>query len=318
MHQCGLLDDAGWKEAMEGCDLVCHCASPFPIGGVPLEELLPPAREGTLRVLKFAKAAGVRRVVVTSSVAAISGGRETGSGPGGAFHEEDWSVPEKCQPYTRSKVRRQRNAIWWTSTPPPHRLTLSSLQVEAERAARDWCDANDLEMVAINPVYVQGPILAQRHGASSSSATLCKRLLNGSMPATPRIGIAAVDVRDVADAHVKGLSPDLPAGGRYLLDGGAVWMTDIASTFREKFSSFPVPKFTAPYALMWLMSWWDSDVKATLSSVNAFPKHINAKSKTELGIEYRDPMQSFVAMAESLIAFGLVEGPAGKTVAPGS
>ena len=168
-----LMDDAGWAEAVAGCSHVAHVASPFPPGAVKHEDdLIVPAREGALRALRFAKAAGVGRFVMTSSVAAIAYGH---------------MGPER--PYTEAD---------WTDVNAPGLGAYVKSKTVAERAARDWVAANGgtLMFCTINPSAVLGPLLSDDF---STSIEFVKRLIDGSMPGFPRLGFAVVDVRDLAE-----------------------------------------------------------------------------------------------------------------------
>ncbi|MBV8238360.1 MAG: NAD-dependent epimerase/dehydratase family protein, partial [Sphingomonas sp.] len=172
-----LEQDAGWAEAMAGCSHVAHVASPFPAGAVSDEVLIPPARDGALRALRFAKAAGVKRFVLTSSVAAIAYGHPPANGA--AFTERDWTDINApgVGAYIKSKT-------------------------VAERAARDWMAEHGagMEFCSVNPSAVLGPVLSDDY---STSIQFVQRLLDGSVPGFPRIGFAVVDVRDLADLHVR-------------------------------------------------------------------------------------------------------------------
>ena len=175
-----LMADAGWAEAMAGCGACAHVASPLP-SGVPkdADELIVPARDGALRALRAAKAAGVRRFVMTSSVAAISYGRGRGVHH---FTEADWTDLSQpgLTPYIQSKT-------------------------VAERAARDWMarEGGGMEYCSICPSVVLGPVWSRDY---SSSVMVVRALLDGRMAACPDIGFGIVDVRDVADLHVRALT----------------------------------------------------------------------------------------------------------------
>ena len=186
-----LAADAGWGEAVTGCEDVLHIASPFP-PAVPRDEdeLILPARDGTLQVLRAARDAGVRRVVMTSSFAAI------GYGPtpaGRQFDERDWTDPTQpgLDPYLKSKTI-------------------------AERAAWDFIggDGSDLELTVINPVGIFGPVLGPDY---ASSIGLIQRMLAGQMPALPRMFFNIVDVRDVAAVQLLALELPAAAGQRFIL-----------------------------------------------------------------------------------------------------
>ena len=194
--------DAGWAEAMAGCSHVAHVASPLP-AGVPrnADELIVPARDGALRALRAAKAAGVQRFVMTSSVAAISYGRGRGVHH---FTEADWTDPARpgISPYIQSKTI-------------------------AERAARDWVarEGGDMAYCSICPSVVLGPVWSRDY---SASVVIVKKLLDGSMGACPDIGFGIVDVRDVADLHVRALKAPGMAGERFIASGRFMKLREIA------------------------------------------------------------------------------------------
>jgi dihydroflavonol-4-reductase len=174
--------------------------------------LIRPAREGTLRVLRAAARSGVHRVVMTSSGGAISYGRGSRSTP---FTEDDWSVPDPSDTsaYERSKL-------------------------EAERAAWAWTAANpaSAELVTICPGAVIGPAIGRQLSTSSQIIT---KLIDGSLPGLPRIGFPLVDVRDVADLHVRAMTAEVAAGQRYIGAGPFLWMSEIADIIRKEFTCMP-------------------------------------------------------------------------------
>ncbi|MEW9547283.1 SDR family oxidoreductase [Nonomuraea sp. NPDC050783] len=183
-----LTSDEGWATAVRGCDYVLHVASPFP-AAVPCHEddLIVPARDGALRVLRAARDAGVRRVVLTSSFAAMSYGHQSLDR---TFTEQDWTDPDgpRVSAYAKSKTL-------------------------AERAAWDFVDreGGSLELAVVNPVTVLGPVLGPD---LSTSSTLVRRLLNREIPALPRLSFALVDVRDVADLHLRAMTDPAARGER--------------------------------------------------------------------------------------------------------
>ncbi|MGW6283167.1 NAD-dependent epimerase/dehydratase family protein [Kribbella sp. NPDC055071] len=182
-----LLSDDGWAAAMDGCDEVHHVASPIAVADPEdPDDLIVPAREGTLRVLRAARAAGARRVVLTSSFAAVGYTPK----PGADFTEDDWTDPDTpgLATYPRSK------AI-------------------AERAAWDLLKDGTTELVAINPTAIFGPLLSRDTGAS---VALIQRMLNGTMTVVPRRYFGIADVRDVADLHVRAMAEPTAAGKRFL------------------------------------------------------------------------------------------------------
>src|ERR1700722_17263428 len=195
LAQADLSADAGWAEAAAGCDYVLHLASPFP-STVPKDEndLIAPARDGALRVLKAARDAGVQRVVLTSSFAAIGYGAPADRKA--SFTEEDWTnlKDPTVQPYPKSKTI-------------------------AERAAWDFIarEGGGLELAVVNPVLVLGPVLGPD---MSSSIVLIKRLLDGAMPGCPDLWFGTVDVRDVAAMHLKCMTDPAARGERFLATSG--------------------------------------------------------------------------------------------------
>jgi nucleoside-diphosphate-sugar epimerase len=193
--EADLMSDKGWAEAVAGCTYVLHVASPFPtVQPKDENELIVPAREGTLRVLRAARDAGVRRVVLTSSYAAIGYGHAPQSKP---FDEASWTVLDGpgVTPYVKSKTI-------------------------AERAAWDFVagDGNGLELAVVNPVGILGPVLGKD---LSSSVELLKSLMQGAVPAAPRTWFGLVDVRDVAGLHVLAMTSPAAKGERFLATGAA-------------------------------------------------------------------------------------------------
>lgn len=203
-----LTDDHGWDAAVAGCDYVLHVASPFPqTAPRSEEELIVPARDGTLRVLRAAMDAGVRRVVLTSSFAAVGYGHVDYAK---VFDEEDWTDPDgpDVQPYIRSKLL-------------------------AERAAWDFVarEGGALDLTVINPVGIFGPVL----GADlSASVDLVRQLLEGVPPA-PGLNFGMVDVRDLAALHLLAMTSEAAKGQRFIaVSGEPVTLSDIARTLRTK------------------------------------------------------------------------------------
>ena len=203
-----LMSDDGWAAAVAGCAEVHHVATPFPVTQpADPDELIVPAREGTLRVLRAAREAGARRVVLTSSFAAIGYTPK----PDADYTEDDWTDPDTpgLAPYPRSKT-------------------------VAERAAWDLMerDAGGTELVVVNPTFILGPTLTAE---LRSSMTLLKMMLEGTMEAVPRQRFGIVDVRDVADAHLRAMAVPEAAGRRFLAvgDGGTISFLELAGLLRE-------------------------------------------------------------------------------------
>ena len=279
-----LLRDNGWREAVAGCDYVLHVASPLG-AHVPEDEneLIVPAREGTLRVLRAARDAGVKRVVVTSSFAAIGYGHPPQAKP---FDETTWSNLDgpDVQAYPKSKTL-------------------------AERAAWDFIarEGNGLELAVVNPTAVFGPAL----GADfSESIGIIKALLDGAMPAVPRIHFGLVDVRDVADLHLRAMTSPKARGERFLaVAGETMSVLQVARLLRGKLGSKArrVPRFQAPDWMIRLAARRNPLARATLPSSGRVRRSTSAKAQNLLGWRPRGNEEMIVATAESLIRLGLVK-----------
>ncbi|MBW0445136.1 aldehyde reductase [bacterium M00.F.Ca.ET.228.01.1.1] len=206
--QADLTEDHGWAAAAAGCDYVLHVASPFPQHAPENEdELIVPARDGTLRILRAARDAGAKRVVLTSSFAAIGYGHTRYDK---VFDEEDWTDPNgpDVQPYIKSKTI-------------------------AERAAWDFIEreGGSLEMSVVNPVGIFGPVLGPD---ISASIAFVKQLLEG-VPPSPGFSFGMVDVRDLADLHIRAMTAEVANGQRFIaVSGDVVTLFDIAATLREQ------------------------------------------------------------------------------------
>ena len=273
-----LTADAGWPDAVSGCDFVLHVASPFPLGPPKHEDdLIVPAREGALRVLGAARDAGVKRVVMTSSFAAIGYGTSPRDTP---FSEEDWTNPdgEDVSAYAKSKTL-------------------------AERAAWDFIarEGGGLELSVVNPVGVFGPVLGSDF---STSLQLVKRLLDGAMPGIPRVAFGIVDVRDVADLHRRAMTDPAAAGERFLAVAGQfMTVAEIAALLRERMGAEAkkVPTRMLPNWLVRLVSVFDSSVRQIVPELGKQREASNAKAKSVLGWAPRSNDDALVASAESLL-----------------
>jgi nucleoside-diphosphate-sugar epimerase len=276
-----LARDDGWAEAAAGCDHVIHVASPIPIAAPKTEdELIVPARDGALRVLRAARDAGVRRVVLTSSCGAIYYGYPPQQAP---FDETSWTnLDGEMSAYVRSK------AI-------------------AERAAWDFMAAEGgaLELSVINPAGIFGPVLGPDF---SSSIELVKRLLNG-MPGCPRLYFGVVDVRDVADLHVRAMTHPAASGERFIaVSGEAMSMLDIATALKAGLgdAARKVPTRQLPDWLVRLMGVFSASVRPLVPLLGNVRNATSAKAERLLGWTPRSPEDAVVATAESLRKFGIV------------
>ena len=279
-----LMADAGWAEAAVGCDFVLHVASPFPVN-VPRheDELIVPAREGALRVLRAARGAGVKRVVQTSSFAAIGYGHPEVVRP---FTEHDWTAPEGggVTAYAKSKTL-------------------------AERAAWDFMarEGGDMELAVVNPVGVFGPAL----GADfSTSIEIIKRMMDGALPALPRITFGVVDVRDVADLHLRAMTDPAAAGERFLAVAGEfVSMRDIGLILKSRMGSAGrrVPTRELPDWLLRIVALFDKSVGQIVPELGKRKTATNEKARRVLGWSPRSTEDAIVATAESLVLLGLLK-----------
>jgi dihydroflavonol-4-reductase len=288
LFEADLESDKGWDEIVEGCTYVEHVASPFPAAAPADEnELIRPAVEGTLRVLRAAaKSSTVKRVVVTSSVAAVAYGHGD-SIQGRTLTEEDWSVPEKCEAYQKSKTLAERAAWDFIAKQPAGR---------------------GLELAVINPGFVAGPLSGPEIGTSGE---VVGRLVRRELPACPQIGFATVDVRDVALAHRLATEVPEAAGHRFIAAGDHVWMQDIGRMLAEEFGpkGYRPPTGQLPYALMWLVARFDKSVRLVLQYVGKKETVSHDKAVRMLGWKPRPVRETMIDMANSMIERGLIPAP---------
>ena len=279
-----LTQDAGWRDAVDGCDYVLHVASPL-VTYVPDDEneLIIPAREGTLRVLRAARAAAVRRVVITSSMGAIAYGHPPQSAP---FDETNWTNLDglDVQPYVKSKTL-------------------------AERAAWDFVagEGGGLELSVINPAGVFGPALGPDF---SGSIDIIKALLDGRMPAVPRIYFGLVDVRDVADLHLRTMTSPAAKGERFIaVAGETMSILEIAKVLRRELgrAARRVPRFQAPDWVVRLAARHNPMLRYALPMLGKIRRATSAKAQKVLGWTPRGNDEMIVVTAESLIRLGLVK-----------
>jgi nucleoside-diphosphate-sugar epimerase len=277
-----LENDAGWAQATDGCDYVLHVASPFPPSAPKHEdELIVPAREGTLRVLRASRDAGVKRVVLTSSFAAIGYGHEPQTTP---FNETNWTdIKGDTAAYVKSKTL-------------------------AERAAWDFIakEGGGLELSVVNPVAVFGPVLGPDF---SPSVLLLRRLMDGSVPGCPRLYFGVVDVRDVADLHIRAMTHPAAKGERFLaVAGDCMSILDIAKVLRRRVgaSAGKVPRFQLPDWLVRIAAMRNPAVKQILPELGKIKNSTNEKARRVLGWTPRSNEESIAAAAESLVRLGLL------------
>lgn len=276
-----LTADAGWAEAAAGCSYVLHGASPTPSGAQTREEdWIQPAVEGNLRVLRAARATGVKRVVLTSAFGAICAGHTSMQRP---FDETDWSdLSGKVWPYQKSKTL-------------------------AERAAWDFIarEGGGLELSAINPVAVLGPVLGADY---SHSIRMIKSMLTGQ--ASPQVNTCVVDVRDVADLHLRAMTHPAASGQRFIATAGAsMWMVDIAKVLRRRLGNVAgqVSLRVLPNWLVRLASLKNPSLKGIMPLLGVNLNATSDKARRLLGWTPRPREDAIVAAADSLIKLGLLK-----------
>ena len=283
-----LLNEESWIEAVKGCDYVYHTASPIPPleAQIPDENIIKPAVEGTLNVLKACVAAGtVKRVVVTSSAAAVSGGflipRDT------PYTEEDWVDESLVPAYERSKAL-------------------------AEKAAWDFVEKLEedkkFDLVVINPTLILGPPLT-RATAGATSVDSIKKVLTKEIPILIHISLAIIDVRDLAAIHIAAMETPEAAGQRYIANGQNLWWKEMADIMAEEFgpqgykpTSYVMPKFGVA-----IMKVFNSFLRRIYPMIGTEIKYDNKKMMSQLGIQPRDPKTSVIDTCYGLIEIGAVE-----------
>jgi nucleoside-diphosphate-sugar epimerase len=278
-----LTSDAGWLEAIADCEFVLHVASPFPPSAPKHEdELIIPAREGALRVLRAARDAGVKRVVMTSSFAAIGYGQKGTERP---FSEENWTDPNggHVTAYVKSKTL-------------------------AERAAWDLIarEGRSLELSVVNPVGVFGPVLGPDY---STSIHLMKRLMDGAIPGLPRLSFGIVDVRDVADLHLRAMTNPAAKGERFMaISGDFMTIQEMADVLKARMGDAAgrVPTRVVPNWILRLAALFDASIAQTVPELGRLKHATNEKARRVLGWAPRSREEAIIATAESLLRLGLL------------
>ncbi|MEO1655585.1 MAG: aldehyde reductase [Bacteroidota bacterium] len=282
--EADLNDAQSWQAACKGMDFVQHIASPVPVTEPKDEnEVILPARNGTLNLLRAAQDQGVKRVVLTSSVAAIGYGHHPM--PKAGFTEEHWTNPED---------RKDSNAYIRSKT-------------LAERAAWEFVSQEDvqLELCTINPVGILGPVLEKDYG---SSAEIVKKLMEGALPGAPKFGFGLVDVRDVADLHIRAMRSPEAAGERFICGNEFSWMLEVSQILRKHYPAYArkLPRFNLPNFAIRFFSLFDPEVRSLLFELGKLRVFDNSKAKKILKWEPRSNEEAILATAESLIAHQLV------------
>ena len=275
-----LLADTGWDAAMEGVRYLQHTASPFVLN-TPSDpqELIRPAVEGTRRAINAAIAAQVERIVLTSSIAAIQYGH---TGHTRAFTEADWSNVES-----------------------PHISAYAQSKTLAERAAWALMDAADRhdDLAVINPAGIFGPLLDNDPGTSS---LLVKRLIDGKLPALPKLAMSMVDVRDVAALHVDAMTSPDAGGQRCIASEGTYRMAEVAQMLRPAFPDRRIPTAELPTWVVRIVALFDTDVRDNLHEIGAIKRVDGTRGIARLGRPLIGTDESSIATAKSLIDHDLV------------
>jgi dihydroflavonol-4-reductase len=277
VHTADLTSDRGWPGAATGCRYVLHVASPFPpVQPKDPDELIVPARDGALRVLRAALDAGVERVVMTSSIAAIRSNRT--SSEAAPFDEADWTDGSDTArtPYVRSKTLAEQ-AAW-----------------EHVRGA-----GAEQRLATINPGAIIGPALSSDH---SYSLQAIQRLLDGT-PAAPKLGFTFVDVRDVADLHIRAMTQDAAGGERFIATDEFLWLPEVAAILRERLGddARKVPKRTAPNFMVRAMALFDGGIRSVVGDLGKRSWFSSEKARSQLGWTTRPVADSIEECARSLL-----------------
>ncbi|MCB1405709.1 MAG: NAD-dependent epimerase/dehydratase family protein [Rhodobacteraceae bacterium] len=272
-----LTRDAGWQDALRGHDALLHTASPFPIGRTGnADDLIVPARDGTRRALAAAADAGVTRVVLTSSCAAIW----TQVGSDRVATEADWTDPAQpgVDAYTLSKTLAERSA--W--------------EIASERG---------LALTTINPSMVMGPPLDRHFG---SSVGVVKRLLSGKDPMIVDTAMGSVDVRDVARMHILAAETPGTAGERFIANSGTLSMAGWGKILKAAYPDRKIPTRIAPHWVMRVLALFDPQVRAAIPLLGLTRRASNAKARDRFGITFISPEGALLACAAALVGMSEV------------
>lgn len=276
--EADLCSDKGWDVAASDCRYVIHAASPFPPGLPRYEnDLINPARDGAIRVLRAARRADVTRVVLTSSIAATNHG--SGQAP---YTEENWTDPtgKRATPYYKSKTL-------------------------AEQAAWAFAAETGLDLAVINPGIIFGPLLGADYGTSIG---LIQQMMSGKLKRVPRFGIAIVDVRDAADAHIKAMTCAAASGQRFIAAGAFLWMRDIAAVLARSFPNYApaLPSGEVPNWMIKAMAPFSARSRMIVHELELDLSVSAAKATRVLNWQPRPAEEAIRASAQSLIDHGLV------------
>jgi len=279
--QADLSQDANWDQGVEGCTYVLHVASPTPkLNFKHEDEMIIPAREGVLRVLRASRDAGVKRAVLTSAIGAIVYGHPKQTAP---YDETFWTDTTNAPAYQKSKTLAEK-AAW-------------------EFVARE---GGELELAVVNPATVMGPVLGPDY---SHSVYLIKNLLSGKMPGCPKINSCFVDVRDVADLHLRAMVDPKAKGERFIATGGeSIWLVEVARILKENLgdAAAKVKAIQLPNIALHIAALKDPMVKSMIPLLGIPMNLTSAKAINMLGWLPRTPKEAILASAETLIRLNLL------------
>ena len=278
LFEVDLNRDSGWNSAIRDCNYVLHVASPFVLTDEDEDFFVKPAVEGVQRALKFSKKHNVKKVILTSSFAAI---HETLNDRQESFDEEDWSNPNKpgISFYAKSKTM-------------------------AELAAWEFMEMEnpDFSLAVINPVLVMGPSLSKDVGTSNS---LVKNMINGSVPGTPKIHIGIVDVRDVASAHILAMESSSADGERIIVSEKELWVHEVAAILRDAGFN-KTPKVVFPKWLMKIVALFRKDLALMIPMIGKRRDVSSSKARELLGWKPMKAELSIIDTAQQLKDFDLL------------
>ena len=266
-----LNSDTGWAEAMTGITALIHTASPFPLEQPKDEQdLIRPAVDGTMRAMTTARAAGVMRVILTSSTVALNDAHHRGM-----FDETTWCDPEDqaTNAYAKSKTL-------------------------AERAAWDFAIAQGMKLTVINPGFVMGPPLDRHFG---SSLSVVARLLRGKDPMLPNIGFAVVDVRDVAEAHLRALQRLDSVGKRFPCVTGTITLPEMGQVLKKAYPTHRIATRTAPLFVLRFMAMFDPKIREIMPELGRVHQVSNTRARRDLDMRFISSEGALRASAEWLI-----------------
>ena len=283
LFSADLMQDAGWDEALAGCQYVLHVASPFPAREPEHEDdLILPAREGTKRVLRAAARQGIQRLVLTSSIAAVSAGY---TDKARTFSEKDWSnLDGEIAPYPKSKTLAEKAAWEFVGNLP---------------------EGQKLELAVVNPGYILGPVLDAEPRTSNEMHI---KLMRRQVPGVGRLKMDMVDVRDVAEAQYLALVTPEAAGRRFICVSESMWLAEIAQVLDEHFApkGYKIPRRMMPDFLVRLVGLFDKTVRNTVRGLGVDYAYDASQTRRVLGWQPRPAKTSLVEMGESLIQVGIV------------